>query len=103
MIAFLQWLFAAVTLKSWRKQREALRRRRRYDEIKGMIVQRHLGGFGGCVLDKKKFDLKDLESFKPPMYHIAQTSKREPVIFWRKDLMTEEIGPPTLKAGEANA
>lgn len=83
-----------ITLKDWRDKREAIRRRANYEAIKAMIVQRHFQGFGGHVLSKREFDLKDLESFKPPMYQIAITSKNEPVIFWRKDLMTEEIGPP---------
>lgn len=87
----------AITFKSWRVQREATRRRNNYDTIKSMIVERHLNGFGGLVLDKKKYDAKDLECFKPPMYYTARTAQNEPVIFWRKELMTEEVGSPNPK------
>lgn len=82
-------LWQALTLTSWR----ASRRRRRYDEIRALIVEHHMAGKGGLVLPKK-YDAKDLLSFKPPMYFLARTEKNQPCIFWRKELMTEEVGPP---------
>lgn len=93
MIALIRQILAIITFVDFRARRTAIKRRKNYDAIKALIVQEHLAGRGGLVLDKKKFDLEDLGSFKPPMYQIAQTSKRQPVIFWRKDLMTEEVGP----------
>lgn len=87
-------IWGFLTFKKWRDAREALKRRKRYDQIKADIVSWHMRGYGGFVLDQKKFDLKDLESFKPPMYQIARTAKNAPIITWRKDLMTEEVGSP---------
>lgn len=72
-------------------------RRRRYEEIKAAVIERHREGFGGVVLSKK-YDVKDLAAFPPPMYWLARTESQQPVLFWRKDLMTEEVGAPRLKA-----
>jgi hypothetical protein len=87
---FLKKIWGFVSFKEWR----AARRRRRYDELKAMIVQEHLAGYGGLVVPKK-YDETDLSSFKAPMYFHAQNQYRQRCIFWRKDLMTKEVGPPT--------
>jgi len=84
-------MFTAI--KAYFAKREATKRRNNYEEIKALIVQRHLDGFGGVVLPKK-YDAKDLACFKPPMYQPARTEDNKPVIFWRKDLMTVEVGEP---------
>lgn len=89
---FLNRIWDLIILKGYR----AARRRRRYDEIKAMIVEEHLKGKGGMVLPSK-YDARDADSFKPPMYFQARTVKNERCIFWRKELMTEEIGPPRAK------
>lgn len=99
---FLIAIWGIITLKPWRARREGIKRRARYDEIKALVVERHLSGFGGTVLSKK-YDAKDLACFAPPMYQIARTDKNEPVLCWRKELMTEEVGPPRPKpAAPAN-
>lgn len=86
---FVNWLTALVTFKKWRAQR----RRKRYDELKALIVKNHLAGKGGLFVPKK-YDFKDLQSFRPPMYALARTEKNQPIIYWRQGLMTEEVGPP---------
>lgn len=88
-------VWALLTLTGWR----AARRRKRYEEIKALIVEQHLCGKGGLVLPKK-YDAEDQKSFKPPMYFLARTDKNEPCIFWRKELMSEEVGPPRPKLPE---
>lgn len=88
---FLKWFFKLITFGHF----FARLRRRRYEQLKAIIVEEHLKGKGGTVIPKK-FGKADLTSFRPPMYHFARHgSKDGPLcIFWRKDLMTEEIGPP---------
>lgn len=96
-----------LTFKTYRDRIEAAKRRKNYEGIKAEIVKRHLAGFGGLVLERRKYDGKDLAAFLPPMYFTARTANFEPVIFWRKDLMTEEVGPPDgpppLKQSQAQA
>lgn len=89
---FINWLIALVTFQGWRDAR----RRRRYEELKVLIVKEHMAGRGGMVVPRK-YDAKDLLSFKPPMYFHARTETKARCIFWRKDLMTEEVGPPYQK------
>lgn len=89
------WLWAVVTFKAWR----AARRYRRYAELKALIVKFHLAGKGGMVVPRK-YSARDLASFKPPMYFHARSEENERCIFWRKEYMTEEVGPP-LKEIEA--
>lgn len=93
----LLWIaYDFLTFKAWRMAREARRRRANYEAIKAIIVERHLEGFGGAVLPKK-YGPKDLACFTPPMYQLARTEKNEPVICWRKELMTVEVGEPRTK------
>lgn len=97
---FLKPIWAFVTLSKWR----AARRRKRYDDLKALIVKEHLAGYGGIVVPKK-YGETDLSSFKAPMYFHAQNQYRQRCIFWRKDLMTKEVGPPmnevaTVAAGD---
>lgn len=95
MIQFVLRIFAAITFKAWRAHRTAVKARQRYDAIKAIVCQRHADGFGGTTLSRKKYSLTQVvESFKPPMYMIAKTAAGDIVLCWRKDLMTEEIGPP---------
>lgn len=82
-----------ITLASFRERRERARRRANYDAIKAAIVEEHLRGFGGIVLEKK-YDLKDQSAFRAPMYYAAKNDKGQLCLFWRRDLMTEEVGPP---------
>lgn len=89
MKSFIQWIVAFVTLKPWRQAR----RRRRYEELKALIVKYHLAGKGGMVVPKK-FDAVDLQGFRSPMYAHARTKEKQRCLFWRKELMTEEVGPP---------
>lgn len=88
---FINWFFKLITFGHF----IARRRRRRYEELKKLIVEEHLNGKGGIMIPRK-FGKKDLQSFKAPMYHFARKdSANGPLcIFWRKDLMTEEIGAP---------
>ena len=82
----------------------ARRRRRRYEELRALIMENHLGGKGGMIVPKK-YDAKDMKCFGPPMYFFARTKENEPCIFWRKDLMIEEVNSATKKptADEAKA
>lgn len=104
MVIILNWIkrvFELLTFKPWRNKRS----RRRYDEIKALVVENHLNGFGGLVLPKK-YGRKDFACFGPPMYHFARTPENELCLFWQKKLMTEEIGPPhekrTVKVDECH-
>lgn len=76
------------------------RRRKRYDEIRSIVLDMHFSGHGGMKVPFK-YDSKDLQSFTAPMYWHARTEKNERCIFWRKDLMDEEVGPP-LKIEETS-
>ena len=80
-----------ISLKGWL----AARRRRRYDEIKALIVEQHLQGKGGLILPGK-YGAKDTACFRPPMYFHARTDHGSRCIFWRKELMSEEVGAPRL-------
>jgi hypothetical protein len=94
---FLRAIFDFVTLKPWR----AGRIRRRYDELKALIVKEHLAGRGGMLVPRK-FRFKELsQSFRPPMYFMARNHHNKLCIFWRKELMTEEVGPPVAFKDEA--
>jgi|ERR1019366_737945 hypothetical protein len=88
----LKLFWAFITFKSWR----AGWRRRRYDELKALIVEQHLSGKGGMIVPFK-YDSKDVACFAAPMYFHARTAKNERCIFWRKELMAEEVGPPRPK------
>ena len=85
-------LISFITFKSWR----ATRRRKRYDEIRALIVKEHLAGNQGMVVPAK-FDPEDMKSFRAPMYQIARNQHNQLCIFWDKKKMTEEVGSPTPK------
>lgn len=100
------WLINLLTLKSLR----TAWRKRRYEELKALIVAQHKEGFGGMILPLK-FGKKDFASFQRPMYSFARSkvshrfqryyNRWRLCIFWRKDLMTAEVGPPDHEALEA--
>lgn len=89
-----------------RAKRERIKRRKNYDEIRAMIIDRHYDGKGGLVIPSK-YDLKDVENFtksqgnvnpKLRMYFSARDEKNRLILFWQEDLMTKEIGPPKVSA-----
>lgn len=104
---FLIWVFHFITFASFREKRELARLKRNYLEIKKLVVEEHLNGFGAMVLPKK-YGMKDLESFVRPktmsglqMYRAARTEKGQLLLCWHKEMMTEEVGPPRPKLDES--
>ncbi len=102
LAAFFRWiaslfLFVSDTLLAPRPHE----RRARYDELKAMICDRHYAGYGGLVVEDKKFDAIDMKSFKAPMYGCVQNKEMKWCIFWDRGKLTREIGTGApLKDGE---
>lgn len=87
-------IFSVVTFKDVRDRWIAAYRRKRYDALKKMVVDEHLQGFQGMVVPKK-YGMKEVKQyFQPPMYQIARNNYKQLCLFWRKDLMEEEVGLP---------
>lgn len=96
-------LWAFVTLKPHRARREAALRRKNYETLKAQVVEEHLRGFGGMIVDPK-YDMRDLDSFLRTkiksglqMYYVAKNTYGQVCLFWDKKMMTEEVGPPRPK------